>query len=355
MVHIPAENDRLKPARETDSINTPPGIVPRGTNEGFTMSKRKKMTTEERAANKAKRAAKMRDRMRGVVHRLFGSLTPDPVPGTVFDPLAYLTCPGRYRDVQSFFRSRAARAGVGAGLPRETRAAVLDDATANGMDFFIHRDYEAAGFDADAAAPALLSAARWLDRARWRSIDTGRFGEYARKGSGDFALYNRATTARAAGDNPATAVAAAEALGMAWGEVFPACHEIPGAAVALPGGPSGRGETDGRMIRDGGRIRWRMKRGRGRAKKYAPGIVRDSIPTTAPRHVRGPMATGNGGPIEWRKTPGGPVSYAANPEAYRAAIAAYREPGEPNYGQEARAARGEFESWRAALAERYGD
>jgi hypothetical protein len=287
----------------------------------------RKMTDEQRAANKAKRAAKTRERMAGVEHRLFGRVLAEPVPGTVFDPLAYLTCPGRYRDVQAFFRSRASRAGIGAGLPRETRAAVLDEATMHGMDFFLHRDYEAAGFDADAATAALLSAGRWMDRARWRSIDTGRFGEYTRKGSGDFALFNRATTAMAAGDNPATAVAAAESMGMEWGEVFPAIHEIPGRAVALPGGPSGRGETDGKMVRDGGRIRWRMKRGRGRAKTYGPGIVRDSIPTTAPRHNPGPLPArwreGNDGPIEWRRK-GEPVAYAPDIEAYRAAIAAYR-------------------------------
>jgi hypothetical protein len=321
------------------------------------MSKRNKLTEEQRAANRAKKTERMRQRMAGIVHRLFGSLTPPPAPGTVFDPLAYLTCPGRFRDVRAFLRYRAARAGVGAGLPRELRAAALDDAAQNGLDFFTARDYAAAGFDADAAALAVLSAARWCDRARWRSIDADRAFENGATYPGDYVLWNRAAASRTG--NPAAEVAAAETLGMAWGEVFPACHEIPGPAVALPGGPSGRGETDGRMIRDGGRIRWRMKRGRGRAKKYAPGIVRDSIPTTAPRHNPGPLPArwreGNDGPIEWRKIAGEPVAYAVDPEAYRAALAAYREPGEPNYGQEARAARGEFEAWRAALAERYGD
>jgi len=80
---------------------------------------RKKMTEEQRAANRAQKTAKMRQKMRGIEHRLLGHLSPEPAPGTVFDPFAYLTCPGRFRDVRSFFRYRAARAGVGAGLPRE--------------------------------------------------------------------------------------------------------------------------------------------------------------------------------------------------------------------------------------------
>jgi len=300
-----------------------------------------KMTSEQRAANKAKRAAKMRERMAGVEHRLFGAVVSAPVPGTVFDPLAYLTCPGRYRDVKAFLRSRAARAGVGAGLPRETRAAVLNDATMHGMDFFIHRDYEAAGFDADACAAALLSAARWLDRARWRSIDLEHRGDYSPVHLGDFALYNRALVSMAAGDNPATAVAAAESMGMAWGEVFPAIHEIPGPMVSLPGGPSGRGETDGKMVRDGGSIKWRMKRGRGRAKRYAAGTVRDSIPTTPPRYVPGPMPTAADGPIQWRG-PAEKLGYASDREAYRASLEDHYNPPAADPAGEARESRVAF-------------
>jgi hypothetical protein len=190
------------------------------------------------------------------------------------------------------------------------------------MDFIIHRDYETAGIDADGCCAALLSAARWLDRARWRSIDASQAGDKPRKGSGDFALYNRALVSMAAGDNPATAVAAAEALGMAWGEVFPAIHETPGPMVSLPGGPSGRGETDGKMVRDGGRIKWRMKRGRGRAKRYAAGTVRDSVQATPPRYVPGPMPTAADGPIQWRG-PAEKVGYAANQETYAADLREY--------------------------------
>lgn len=235
------------------------------------------------------RAAKMRQKLAGIQHRLFGGIVSPPVPGTVFNPLLYLTCPGRYRDVRGFFRSRAARAGVGAGLPRETRAAVLNDAVANAMDFFIHRDYAAAGFDADAACAALLSAARWLDRARWRSIDTNRVGENPRKGSGDFILYNRAQSSRVA--SAAAEFWAAESMGMVWREVFPELREIPGETVEIPGGPSGRGETDGKIVRDGGRVRWRMKRGRGRAAKLPACVVRDSVTVPAPRHVPTPTPT----------------------------------------------------------------
>jgi hypothetical protein len=299
------------------------------------MAKRKKMTAEERAARREDRAARFRARMRGIEHRLFGQIVSEPVPGTVFDPLAYFTCPGRFRDVKAFLRARAARAGVGSGLPRETRAAVLDEAVQNGLDFIIGRDYAAAGFDADQCAAAILSAAGWLDRALWRALGETQAGAKPRKGAGDFLLFNRAQTARAAGDNPAACVAAAEAMGMVWSEVFPAAHEIPGLAVALPGGPSGRGETDGKMVRDGGRIRWRMRRGRGRAHTYAPGIVRDAIPTAAPRYVPGPRPAGRGGPAVWRQLPGEPVAYAPDVEAYRAAVRAAREEEEVNWTESA--------------------
>jgi hypothetical protein len=250
---------------------------------------RQKMTAEQRAAKKAERAAKMRAKMAGIEHRLFGGIVSAPVPGTVFDPLLYLTCPGRYRDVRAFFRTRAARAGVGAGLPRETRAAVLDDAVMHAMDFFIHRDYAKVGFDADAACAALLSAARWMDRARWRSIDETQAGNKPRKGTGDFLLYNRAQASRVA--NAAAEFWAAESMGMVWREVFPEIHEIPGEAVEIPGGPSGRGETDGKMVRDGGRVKWRMKRGRGRAAKLPACTVRDSVTIPAPRHIPTPTPT----------------------------------------------------------------
>jgi hypothetical protein len=301
------------------------------------MAKRKKLTAEERAARREERAERFRARMRGIEHRLFGQIVSEPVPGTVFDPLAYFTCPGRFRDVKAFLRSRAARAGIGSGLPREARAAVLDDAVQNGLDFIIGRDYEAAGFDADQCAAAILSAAGWMDRARWRAIGENQAGDKPRRGAGDFILFNRAQTARAAGDNPAACVSAAEAMGMVWSEVFPAAHEIPGPAVALPGGPSGRGETDGKMVRDGGRIKWRMKRGRGRAHTYAPGIVRDAIPTAAPRYVPGPRPTGRGGPVVWRQLTGGPIAYAPDREAYLASVQAARE--------------GESVNWTAAAAE----
>jgi hypothetical protein len=289
------------------------------------MAKRKKMTAEERAARREERAERFRARMRGIEHRLFGQIVSEPAPGTVFDPLAYFTCPGRFRDVKAFLRHRAARAGVGSGLPRETRAAALDEAVQNGIDFILGRDYAAAGFDADQCAAAILSAAGWLDRAYWRPIDAERRGDYSPVHPGDFLLFNRAQTARAAGDNPAACVSAAESMGMVWSEVFSAAHESPGPAVALPGGPSGRGETDGKMMRDGGRIRWRMKRGRGRAYTYAPGIVRDSIPTAAPRYVPGPRPAGRGGPAVWRPIGGEPVAYAADREAYLAAVKAARQ------------------------------
>lgn len=286
---------------------------------------RRKMTKEEKAARKAARAERARERMAGVSHRLFGSLSPVPVPGTVFDPLAYLTCPGRYRDVKWYFRYRARRAGVGAGQPRVIREALLDEAAEHGMDFMIHRDYEAAGFDADACGPAVLSAARWMDRAYWRPIDAERRGDYSPVHPGDFILFNRAQTARAAGDNPAACVSAAESMGTVWTEVFPVAHEIPGTAVALPGGPSGRGATDGKMVRDGGRIKWRMKRGRGRAHNYEPGIVRDSIPAPAPRYVPGPMPTERPA-VVWRPLPGPAVQFAADPEVFRAARQPEPEP-----------------------------
>jgi hypothetical protein len=148
---------------------------------------------------KIERAAAYRAKMAGIQHRLFGRLDCDPVPGTVFDPLAFLTDPGRLRDLLSWFRFRAARDGIGSGLSGRLKASALDEAAQNGLSRFLDRDYAADGITADESARAVFSAGAWMKRALWR------YGE-GRDGKRQWTPYNRA---QAAGTpNPAAIVAA---------------------------------------------------------------------------------------------------------------------------------------------------
>lgn len=195
-------------------------------------------TREEKSIARAQRT---RERMAGLSHRLFGTMAAVPVPGTVFNPLHYLTCPGRFRDVMAWFRARAAADGIGSGLPKREKLSALDDAAQNGLTRFLDRDYAADGITADECARALFSAAAWMKRARWRYGDKG-------ERSREWTPYNRARNAGT--PNPAAIVAAsfnaaedrAALLGTGTDETLRL------GTVSIPGG-FGRPRGDGKMVR----------------------------------------------------------------------------------------------------------
>jgi hypothetical protein len=274
-------------------------------------------------------AVKDYSRLAGKMHHRFGAMRPEKIPGTVFDPLPLFYDPAFFRDLLAYFRGRAARAGVGAGLTKAQRAAALDEAAQRGIRRFIDRDYQKAGLTADDVVPAILSTARYMDRGAWREGSGNRRVSKARA-LGDSVLFNRAQAARA-GLSPATIFAtgrgSAEDTAALVGY---GCDDVPGKPTAVPGGPSGRGLTDGRIVRvetivrdrivaetgdDGTRRRfqetttatgWKMERGRGRAETLQPCTVDAGRPAPLARFIRGPMpaavpATPGDG-TEWRST-----------------------------------------------------
>ena len=248
----------------------------------------------------------------GKMHPRFGAMRPAKIPGTVFDPLPLFYDPGFFQDLLSYFRGRAAAFGVGAGLPRDQRAAALDEAAQRGMRRFTDRDYAKAGLTADDVVPAILSTARYMDRGHWRE-GRGAGGTAKKYARGDAALYNRATGSRA-GHSPAAIFAAARGSAEDTAALVGCgCDDIPGKPVAVPGGPSGRGLNDGKMVKietvirdrivaetgpDGERRRfnettvvtgWKMERRRGWAVTLPPCKVDAGRPAPLARFIRGPM------------------------------------------------------------------
>lgn len=264
-------------------------------------------TTQERRAALVERLAAIR-------HWLLGALAVRPVPGTVFNPRHFFLDPGRLPAVLGYWRFRAARAGCGAGLPRALREAALDQAAQACLTHFLDADYRRLGVTADEFARAVLYAFRRCRLAFWSDADSARETDRERRAEryiGDYRLYNRAQASRT--PDPRRIVHAADALGMDATAVDGRgmSNERPGDRVTIPGGPSGRGETDGKMrcvvTRDravnvaGGAFcrerlalsiidsRWRMVRGRGKARRLPACIVRDGVPVDRPRFVPSPV------------------------------------------------------------------
>lgn len=278
-----------------------------------------------------KRAAK-REKLATIRHRLFGRIVTDSAPGTVFDPLPYLACPGRFRDCLAWWAYKAARAGVGEGMPRRERESAIEDAAQNTLQVFLDRDYDEAGITADEPARAVMGAAAFMARAQYR-LPTA--GDAPR--SRDRRLwfpYNRARNAGA--PSPAaivqTSYNAAEDRAALLGD----CDDMPGEVVSVPGGPSGRGLTDGKMVPTVKVLRtyvlhgedffevetgWKMDRKRGRKENLPPCTVNAGKPMprnrfTPPQH--GPMAiVSDGG--ERCMIP----AYAPDVAEYRAALQEY--------------------------------
>lgn len=231
----------------------------------------------------------------------FGKVVVAPVPGTVFEPLSVFLDPGKLPALLKYWRNRARRDGCGDGLARAQRKAACENAAQVCLTYFMDADYAALGITADETVRAILIAYRLARRRFWKDAadHRDRERERAAQARGAWFPYNRAQNSRTA--DPARIWHAADALGMDCSTVNGhGMDDIPGDTVTVQGGPSGRGETDGKMvcvtIRDmavnvnGGafcqarlelnviKTRWRMKRGRGKARKLPPGTVNAGQP-----------------------------------------------------------------------------
>jgi hypothetical protein len=232
----------------------------------------------------------------------FGKVVVAPVPGTVFEPLNVFLDPGKLPALLKYWANRARRDGCGDGLPRAQRKAACENAAQVCLTYLMDADYAALGITADETVRAILIAYRLARRRFWKDAadHRDRERERAAQSRGAWFPYNRAQNSRTA--DPARIFHAADTLGMSPAVVLDGAgaDDIPGDTVNVPGGPSGRGETDGKMvcvtIRDqavnvnGGAFcrarlelnvvetRWRMKRGRGKARKLPPGTVNAGQP-----------------------------------------------------------------------------
>ena len=235
----------------------------------------------------ADRHQKMVQKLAGARLADFGKVVVPPVPGTVFEPLSVFLDPGKLPALLKYWGNRARRDGCGDGLPRAQRKAACENAAQVCLTYFMDADYAALGITADEVVRAILMAYRLARRRFWKDAAESKDYDRQRKQTGWYP-YNRAQNSRTA--DPARIWHAADTLGMDCSAVNgQGMDDIPGDTVTVPGGPSGRGETDGKMvcvtIRDvavnvnGGAFcrarlelnvvetRWRMKRGRGKARK----------------------------------------------------------------------------------------
>jgi hypothetical protein len=275
-----------------------------------------------------------RNRLAGINHRLFGTLGNQPVPGTVFNPHHYLADPGRFRDCLAWWEYKARRNGVGAGLPKALRESAIAQAGQDTLQVFLDRDYKAAGITADECSRAVMSAAAYMQRAGYRLSSIGDGPRLRRMKDRKWHPYNRAQNART--PNPAAIVA----ITLYASEDREALHgdgdDIPGETVNVPGGPGGRGVTDGKMVATMDIVRewvergepmaeivtgWKMERKRGRARRYAPCTVTAGKPAKPRRYARQsiPAATVERTAGERSMVP----SMVPDVETYRAQLAEY--------------------------------
>jgi hypothetical protein len=240
----------------------------------------------------------------------FGRVVVESIPGTVLDPVAVFMDPGKLPSMLKYWQSRAGRDGCGDGLPKPLRIAACEQAAQVCLTYFLDADYKALGITADEIVRAMLMAFKLAKRRFWKDAaghaDTERARRQFAKAGGDFSLFNRAQNSRTA--DPARLFHAADSMGLDTVLIVDGagCDDIPGKALAIPGGPSGRGETDGKIecvvVRDivtsrpAGAFcqdreelqhtdtRWRMKRGRGKARKLPSCLVIDGQPANRGRY-----------------------------------------------------------------------
>jgi hypothetical protein len=272
----------------------------------------------------------------------FGRVVVESIPGTVLDPVAVFLDPGKLPSMLKYWQSRAGRDGCGDGLPKHLRIAACEHAAQVCLSYFLDADYKSLGITADEIVRAMLMAFKLAKRRFWKDAHDSKDYDRQRKQTGWYP-FNRAQNSRTA--DPARLFHAADSMGLDTVLIVDGagCDDIPGKAMAIPGGPSGRGETDGKIecvvVRDivtsrpGGAFcqdreelqhidtRWRMKRGRGKARKLPPCLVIDGQPANRGRY-RQPAAGVMTVPRD-----SGPRSMlpavGPDPEIYRAALKEY--------------------------------
>jgi hypothetical protein len=271
----------------------------------------------------------------GIRHRLFGLIVTNPAPGTVFNPRDYLADPGRFRDCMAWWKYKAARAGVGDGLPRGLREARLEQAAQDTLSVFLDRDYGKAKITADEPTRAVMGAAAYMRRAYYILPQVG--DQPRRRNCRAWYPYNRALNAGT--PNPSRIVAASFNATEDRAALMGEHDDAPGDTVAVAGGwgqPQGDGvmvptvqvlrqwaERKGEELEDMAEIEtgWKMERKRGKHREYLPCIVTDGKPQPRRRHTApqpGAMVRGRDSGARSMV----PV-YHANPEAYRAELAEY--------------------------------
>jgi hypothetical protein len=271
----------------------------------------------------------------GIRHRLFGLIVTNPAPGTVFNPRDYLADPGRFRDCMAWWKYKAARAGVGDGLPRDLREARLEQAAQDTLSVFLDRDYGKAKITADEPTRAVMGAAAYMRRAYYILPQVG--DQPRRRDSRKWYPYNRALNAGT--PNPSRIVAASFNATEDRAALMGEHDDAPGDTVAVAGG-EGRPRTDGKMVptmtilrqwveRRGEELEemaevetgWRMDRRFGKAQEYPACIVTDGKPQPRRRYTPaapGPMVRGRDSGERSMLT-----TIHPNPEAYRAELAEY--------------------------------
>jgi hypothetical protein len=310
-----------------------PGNTARHTPEGKTMT-----TAADRHQKKIKKLS-------GATLADFGKAVVPPVPGTAFEPRNVFLDPGKLPALLKYWANRARRDGCGDGLPRNQRKAACENAAQVCLTYFMDADYRALGITAAEVVRAILISYRLARRRFWRdaSEHRDRERERAAQSRGAWFPYNRAQNSRTA--DPARLWHAADTLGMSPAVILDGqgMDDIPGDIVTVPGGPSGRGETDGRMvcitIRDqavnvnGGAFcrarlelnivetRWRMKRGRGKARRLQACTVNAGQPANRGKYRQpapGPQIVPNAAGAR-SMVP----AMASDVETYRALLAEY--------------------------------
>lgn len=273
----------------------------------------------------------MKKNLANVRHRLFGLIVTAPAPGTVFNPMHYLADPGRFRDCLAWWRYKAARAGVGDGLPRDLREARLEQAAQDTLSVFLDRDYAAAKITADECTRAVVGAAAYMRRAFYHLPQVG--DQPRRRDSRKWYPYNRSLNAGT--PNPAAIVAASYNAAEDRAALMGEGDDIPGEPVAVPGG-KGQPRGDGKMVPTTRVLRewiergeelaeietgWKMDRRPGFEQVYPACIVTDGQSMPSRRHNPPqpcPMVRGRDSG-ERCAVP----AYHPNPEAYRAELAEY--------------------------------
>jgi hypothetical protein len=153
------------------------------------------------ADKRTERREKMVAKLRTIRHGVLGPLSVEPEPGTVFDPLPWFYFGGFLKALLAYFSYRAGRSGVGNGMPRQARAAALEDAAQAALEDFIDRDYAAAEITAPEIARAVLSTIGRMKRNGWRATRAG-------ADTVQWFPYNRGMDSRT--PNPAAIVAAVD-------------------------------------------------------------------------------------------------------------------------------------------------